>query len=58
MRIQAEFEIKCSKGTYIRSIVRELGRGLNTFSHIIKLRRLSIGKYLSKNAILLDLSKN
>lgn len=39
------FNIKVSSGTYIRSVVRDIGYRLNTFATMIKLNRLQIGKY-------------
>ncbi|WP_370931748.1 tRNA pseudouridine(55) synthase TruB [Bartonella sp. DGB1] len=36
------FMVKCGKGTYIRSLARDLGRELNCFGHISYLRRLSV----------------
>ena len=50
------FEITCSKGTYVRSIARDLGKKLNSEAHVVELRRKAIGKFSVKNAILLDLS--
>ena len=35
------FEILCSKGTYIRSIARDLGKNLGCGGHMLKLKRLS-----------------
>ncbi len=51
------FEVVCSKGTFVRSIVRDLAHKLNTDAHIVELRRKSIGKFSVQNAILLDLSE-
>ena len=43
------FEIKCSKGTYIRSIANDLGKALNSGGYLTKLCRTAIGDYqLSK----------
>lgn len=39
------FHIKCSKGTYIRSIAHDLGRKLNNGGHLSSLRREAIGNY-------------
>ena len=39
------FEISCSKGTYIRSIARDLGDKLNCGGHLVELVRLSQGKF-------------
>ena len=35
------FELSCSKGTYIRSIARDLGENLGCGGHMISLKRLS-----------------
>lgn len=36
-----ELEIECSKGTYIRSLVEDLGRALDCGAHVVELRRLA-----------------
>ena len=51
------FEVICSKGTFVRSIARDLGKKLKTEAHVVELRRKYIGKFSVKNAILLDLSQ-
>ena len=51
------FECVCSKGTYIRSLGRDLGEVMNCFGHLYKLRRTHIGNFSTKCAILLDLSE-
>lgn len=42
-----EFIIKChvSKGTYIRSLVRDIGYKLNTFATLIELNRTKLGNF-------------
>lgn len=40
-----EFDITCSKGTYIRSLARDLGLELNNGGHLTVLRRESIGDF-------------
>ena len=45
-----KFEIKCSKGTYIRSIAHDFGIALNSGAHLSKLCRTAIGDYLLKDA--------
>ena len=43
------FEIKCSKGTYIRSIANDFGAALNSGGYLSSLCRTAIGDYqLSK----------
>jgi len=37
------FRIRCSKGTYIRSIAHDVGRQLGVGAHLIQLRRTQIG---------------
>ena len=39
----AEFEIICGKGTYIRSLARDMGRVLGCFAHVSALRRTQVG---------------
>lgn len=42
---QVYFRIKCSKGTYIRSLARDFGQRLNSGAYLSSLRRESIGEY-------------
>jgi tRNA pseudouridine55 synthase len=44
----------CGKGTYVRSIARDLGRGLGCYGHIAALRRTSVGPFDEENAISLE----
>ena len=46
-----EFEIKCSKGTYIRSIARDFGEALNSGGYLKELRRTMIGDYSVDDAL-------
>jgi tRNA pseudouridine55 synthase len=41
----AVLEAACGKGTYVRSIARDLGRRLGTFGHVSALRRLRVGPF-------------
>ena len=43
-----------SKGTYIRSLARDIARALGTVGHVIMLRRLRAGPFGLESAILLD----
>ena len=47
----AEFQITCSKGTYIRSLARDIGTSLNTGATLDQLRRTEIGTYKAEDAI-------
>lgn len=49
-------EIKCSSGTYIRSLAADLGRQLGTGAHLRALIRLSSGPFAVKDALKLDKS--
>jgi tRNA pseudouridine55 synthase len=53
----AEFEVKCGKGTYVRSLARDIAEKLNTKGHVISLRRLSVGPFEEKDTIFIDFSK-
>ena len=44
------FSVKCSKGTYIRSLVHDFGKSLNNGAYLTNLRRTKIGKYKVSNA--------
>lgn len=43
--LQADLEIECTAGTYIRSIARDLGVALGTAAHAASLRRTAIGPF-------------
>jgi len=45
------FQIKCSKGTYIRSIAHDFGLALKSGGHLAELCRTAIGDYLIKDAL-------
>ena len=51
---EASFTVFCGKGTYIRSLGRDLARRLGSAGHISALRRLSVGKFDVKDSISLD----
>jgi tRNA pseudouridine55 synthase len=53
----AEFEVICGKGTYIRSLARDLAEKLNTKGHVIKLRRHFVGNFDEKDKIFIDFSE-
>uniref|UniRef100_A0A5B7B9D3 tRNA pseudouridine(55) synthase n=1 Tax=Davidia involucrata TaxID=16924 RepID=A0A5B7B9D3_DAVIN len=44
------FRVTCSKGTYIRSLCADFGKGLGSCAHLIALRRDSIGQYSADDA--------
>lgn len=48
------FDCACGKGTYVRSLARDMGRRLGCFGHVTQLRRTSVGPFTQDQAILLD----
>jgi len=53
-RDHATFEVTCGKGTYMRSLARDLGQALDTVAHIVELRRLRVGPFTESGAISLE----
>ena len=49
------FLIHCSKGTYIRSIARDLGKKLGCCAHLAELKRVSQGKFNINQASAIEL---
>ena len=50
----AVFEVICGKGTYVRSLARDIGRRLNTAGYVKELRRTQCGPFLESNSISLE----
>jgi tRNA pseudouridine55 synthase len=50
----ATFHVRVSKGTYIRSLARDIARALNTVGHVTMLRRTRAGPFGLEKAISLD----
>ena len=51
-----EFVIRCrvSKGTYIRSLVRDIGYALGTYATMLELERTSLGNFLLSDSFTLE----
>ncbi|NBR16013.1 MAG: tRNA pseudouridine(55) synthase TruB, partial [Crocinitomicaceae bacterium] len=47
---EIDFEITCSKGTYIRSIASDFGQKLNAGATLIALRRMQSGEFFIENS--------
>jgi tRNA pseudouridine55 synthase len=47
-------EIECSKGYYVRSLARDLGRALSVGAHVRALRRTAVGPFTVERATPLD----
>lgn len=48
---EIELDIHCSKGTYVRVLVEDLGRVLDCGAYVIALRRTAIGQYAEKDVV-------
>lgn len=48
---EIDFRVKCSKGTYIRSLAFDFGLALQSGGHLTALRRTKIGDYSVENGI-------
>jgi tRNA pseudouridine55 synthase len=42
---QITFTVHCSKGTYVRTLVEDMGEALGCGAHVQELRRLTVGSY-------------
>jgi tRNA pseudouridine55 synthase len=49
-----EIRVYCSKGTYIRTLVDDIGELLGTLAHVVELRRTSSGIFDVSDAVTLD----
>lgn len=45
-----DFEVKCSKGTYIRSLAHDFGQSLNSGAYLTALRRTQSGEFSIEQA--------
>jgi tRNA pseudouridine55 synthase len=50
----AVLEAECGKGTYVRSLARDMGRRLGCFGHVSALRRVAVGPFGEETMILLE----
>lgn len=46
-----ELTVRCSKGTYIRTLVEDIAAALGSCGHVIALRRLAVGPYGGVNGL-------
>lgn len=49
-----EIEARCSRGTYIRTLVEDIGEALGCGAHISELRRIGIGAYQEKDMVSME----
>ena len=50
-RDSALFETRCGKGTYVRSLARDMGRELGCLGHLIALRRTRVASFEEAQAV-------
>lgn len=48
------FEVECGKGTYVRSLARDIGRLLGCYGHVSALRRLEVAPFDEQDAVTKD----
>lgn len=51
---QALFEVECGKGTYVRSLARDMGRDMGCYGHIADLRRLEVAPFNEDDFVTLE----
>ncbi|MCE2503029.1 MAG: tRNA pseudouridine(55) synthase TruB [Chlorobi bacterium] len=50
-RPQIDFRVCCSKGTYVRSLARDLGQKLGVGGYLLRLRRTRIGSFCMEDGV-------
>ncbi len=53
--LDVELSVRCSSGTYIRAIARDLGEALGTGGHLTSLRRTAVGPFTLTDAHTLEM---
>lgn len=48
------FQVECGKGTYVRSLARDMGRLLGCYGHVSQLRRLGVDPFDEQDAVTKD----
>lgn len=51
---EAQFRVACTKGTYIRSLIHDLGQKVGCGAHLSQLRRVASGKFDVKDALTVE----
>ena len=52
--IDIDATVRCSSGTYVRALARDLGKALGVGGHLVALRRTAVGPFSVDNAILME----
>lgn len=50
--------VRCSKGTYIRTLAQDIGRALGCYAHLTALRRTQVGPFSIDHAVELETLQN
>ena len=50
----ADFHVHCSKGTYVRSLARDIARAVGTVGHVARLCRTGAAAFSLRDAVMLD----
>lgn len=53
-RPELDFEVHCSKGTYVRTLAEDLATALGTCGHLVALRRLTVAGFEGRAMVTLD----
>lgn len=48
---EVEFDVSCSKGTYVRTLAEDIGRVLGCGAHVTALRRTGVGPYSDQQLV-------
>jgi tRNA pseudouridine55 synthase len=51
---EVRFRVRCSSGTYVRSLARDLGEALGVGAHLTRLRRTHVGPFSVSSAVTLE----
>jgi tRNA pseudouridine55 synthase len=51
---EVDFLVRCSKGTYIRSLAHDFGKSLSNGAHLSSLKRTRVGNYKIENAFSME----
>ena len=54
---EVEFDVHCSKGTYVRTLAEDLGEMLGCGGHVVALRRTGVGPYLESAGPLVTMAQ-
>jgi len=53
-RARARMRVRCSRGTYVRTLAHDLGRALGVGGHVATLRRTGVAAFREEGALALD----